>query len=75
MRADLERRATRYSKIAGWTFLGFVVSFSAAMQWPINVGDTIGTIGFWSAIVFGGICWYTWNAARIERSLLKIPLD
>jgi len=61
--------------MAGWTFLAFVVSFLAMLQWPIHDGDTIGTIGFWSAIVTGGICWNTWNAARMERSLLKIPLE
>jgi len=65
----------RYLRIAGWTFLGFMPSFSAAMQWPIHVGDTLGTIGFWSAILSGGVCWYAWNAARIEASLMNIPLD
>jgi hypothetical protein len=75
MHADLCQRETRYRRIAGWTFLGFMPSFSAAMQWPIHVGDTLGTIGFWSAILSGGVCWYAWNAARIEASLMNIPLD
>jgi hypothetical protein len=51
------------------------VSFLAMLQWPIHVGGAIGTLGFWSAMLLGGICWYTWNRARIERGLMDMPLE
>jgi hypothetical protein len=76
MRADLERRAQRYSRIAGWTFLAFwLCIYTTFHEWPTAATGTIQTTAFWLAILAGGICLYTWNCARIERSLLDIPLE
>jgi hypothetical protein len=72
LRIEAESRARRCNQVAAFAFLAAVASFCAGIHWHAAASAALGAAGFWSTLLFGGICAVTWFFGRVERDVLEV---
>jgi hypothetical protein len=71
-----ELRARQFSVTSRIAFGAFLVClYTTFHEWPTIATGAIQIWAFWLAILSGAVAVVTWNRARIQRSLMEIPLE